>query len=252
MINNDIHIVPGVYAVRSGVASPVVNPAGENAFQPQAKTNAPAKAGRNELCPCGSGKKFKKCCGRGQAPHSVVDALRMTNSDAFQEEILIKDYREATKEGDFRRMLNGVLSGLIALFVSVSQQHGTPIPLTMSCPHQGPQVVLRFGPLAYGGADRHMNLEFCYKCSDAFVRFYRTQWIPRKDKSENDFTMEERALLQHLRNSILKSWRAEYYNPWSRQGKPKPQLSPWNLAKPDHHCENKVRDRKSRTERRLN
>ena len=22
------------------------------------------KAGRNELCPCGSGKKYKKCCGR--------------------------------------------------------------------------------------------------------------------------------------------------------------------------------------------
>lgn len=35
-------------------------------------TSAPApvtrqKIGRNEPCPCGSGKKFKKCCGRGQA-----------------------------------------------------------------------------------------------------------------------------------------------------------------------------------------
>ena len=25
---------------------------------------APPKIGRNELCPCGSGKKYKKCCGR--------------------------------------------------------------------------------------------------------------------------------------------------------------------------------------------
>lgn len=25
---------------------------------------APAKVGRNEPCPCASGKKFKKCCGR--------------------------------------------------------------------------------------------------------------------------------------------------------------------------------------------
>ena len=25
---------------------------------------APAKVGRNAPCPCGSGKKFKKCCGR--------------------------------------------------------------------------------------------------------------------------------------------------------------------------------------------
>jgi preprotein translocase subunit SecA len=24
---------------------------------------APVKVGRNELCPCGSGKKYKKCCG---------------------------------------------------------------------------------------------------------------------------------------------------------------------------------------------
>jgi SEC-C motif-containing protein len=26
--------------------------------------NRPSKAGRNDPCPCGSGKKFKKCCGR--------------------------------------------------------------------------------------------------------------------------------------------------------------------------------------------
>jgi len=25
---------------------------------------APVKVGRNEPCPCGSGKKYKKCCGR--------------------------------------------------------------------------------------------------------------------------------------------------------------------------------------------
>lgn len=27
------------------------------------------KVGRNELCPCGSGKKFKKCCGAPSEPH---------------------------------------------------------------------------------------------------------------------------------------------------------------------------------------
>lgn len=27
------------------------------------------KVGRNEPCPCGSGKKFKKCCGASTAPH---------------------------------------------------------------------------------------------------------------------------------------------------------------------------------------
>lgn len=29
-------------------------------------TREEPKVGRNELCPCGSGKKFKKCCGRGK------------------------------------------------------------------------------------------------------------------------------------------------------------------------------------------
>ncbi len=27
-------------------------------------TRAEAKVGRNDPCPCGNGKKFKKCCGR--------------------------------------------------------------------------------------------------------------------------------------------------------------------------------------------
>ena len=26
----------------------------------------PKKIGRNDLCPCGSGKKYKKCCGRNK------------------------------------------------------------------------------------------------------------------------------------------------------------------------------------------
>jgi uncharacterized protein YecA (UPF0149 family) len=32
----------------------------------------PEKVGRNDPCPCGSGKKFKKCCGAG-APGSDDD-----------------------------------------------------------------------------------------------------------------------------------------------------------------------------------
>ena len=30
------------------------------------KQRKPPKIGRNELCPCGSGKKFKKCCLKGR------------------------------------------------------------------------------------------------------------------------------------------------------------------------------------------
>jgi uncharacterized protein DUF1186/SEC-C motif-containing protein len=34
-----------------------------NNFAPNAPYIAPEKTGRNDLCPCGSGKKYKKCCG---------------------------------------------------------------------------------------------------------------------------------------------------------------------------------------------
>ena len=34
--------------------------------QTQQPVRAEQKVGRNELCPCGSGKKYKKCCGANQ------------------------------------------------------------------------------------------------------------------------------------------------------------------------------------------
>ncbi len=36
----------------------------ERPYTPPVPYRAPPKVGRNEPCPCGSGKKFKKCCGR--------------------------------------------------------------------------------------------------------------------------------------------------------------------------------------------
>ena len=33
-------------------------------LNPQKTKNAEKKAGRNEPCPCGSGKKYKKCCSK--------------------------------------------------------------------------------------------------------------------------------------------------------------------------------------------
>src|SRR4051794_28490895 len=43
-----------------------------------------AETGRNDPCPCGSGKKFKKCCAAGEAvvvPDETRRALAMHNSD---------------------------------------------------------------------------------------------------------------------------------------------------------------------------
>jgi hypothetical protein len=74
VINSNIGSSNNVEALRGDVTAPE---ASEGAFQSQAKGNAPAKVGRNEPCPCGSGKKFKKCCGPGQdctgLTHAVLD-----------------------------------------------------------------------------------------------------------------------------------------------------------------------------------
>ncbi len=40
--------------------------ASEKSEAPKPFVRAAAKVGRNDPCPCGSGKKFKKCCGAGQ------------------------------------------------------------------------------------------------------------------------------------------------------------------------------------------
>jgi uncharacterized protein YecA (UPF0149 family) len=37
--------------------------AGEEAARTKTVTRDQPKVGRNEPCPCGSGKKYKKCCG---------------------------------------------------------------------------------------------------------------------------------------------------------------------------------------------
>jgi len=36
----------------------------ERLLNPPQPVTAEKKVGRNELCPCGSGKKYKRCCGR--------------------------------------------------------------------------------------------------------------------------------------------------------------------------------------------
>lgn len=49
---------------REKVAEPVTASHGEETKKPAARSNE--KVGRNDPCPCGSGKKFKACCGVGQ------------------------------------------------------------------------------------------------------------------------------------------------------------------------------------------
>ena len=51
-------------AINVGEQAPKVNSASDSKAQPVVN-NGP-KVGRNDPCPCGSGKKYKNCCGRNQ------------------------------------------------------------------------------------------------------------------------------------------------------------------------------------------
>ena len=49
---------------------PLRRPGARADREPATVRRTAPKIGRNEPCPCGSGKKFKQCCGRGGAPSS--------------------------------------------------------------------------------------------------------------------------------------------------------------------------------------
>jgi hypothetical protein len=166
MINNENHIAQGVDALLSDVASPVVNPAGEDAFQPQAKTNAPAKVGRNEPCPCRSGKKYKKCCGRGQAAkQSMADEFQSDRreADAKDRSAILREVEleaqllEGTPFGGFqaRKLIDywvtaDTWEGLVTEVEG--QTYRAPLtlfsPLRTPTPHNDRKAV-RFNPTAY-------------------------------------------------------------------------------------------------------
>ena len=51
---------------RTQVAKPTSESHGETAEQPKKPAKTAAKVGRNDPCPCGSGKKYKNCCGKAE------------------------------------------------------------------------------------------------------------------------------------------------------------------------------------------
>jgi SWIM/SEC-C metal-binding protein len=55
--DNEVHCIVGIEPDQPEDISDVVR-----ALDPPAPFIAPSSVGRNDPCPCGSGKKFKKCC----------------------------------------------------------------------------------------------------------------------------------------------------------------------------------------------
>ncbi len=58
-------VATGARATTTTTAAPLAQPA-STTTAPRAASQPPAKVGRNDPCPCGSGKKYKHCHGRGQ------------------------------------------------------------------------------------------------------------------------------------------------------------------------------------------
>jgi preprotein translocase subunit SecA len=59
-----IHVDPEKEAPkRERVLDPGENVGGDGSIKPSPRRNADKKVGRNDPCPCGSGKKYKKCHG---------------------------------------------------------------------------------------------------------------------------------------------------------------------------------------------
>ena len=56
-------------SVRPFSSSTLVMPLREATYEREMSKRLRAKVGRNEPCPCGSGKKFKKCCGFASELH---------------------------------------------------------------------------------------------------------------------------------------------------------------------------------------
>ncbi|MDD6490012.1 MAG: preprotein translocase subunit SecA [Clostridia bacterium] len=64
---DDIKAAAGKFMEREQVAQPTsTNLDGEISTNKTIRKTKKQKVGRNDLCPCGSGKKYKKCCGKNQ------------------------------------------------------------------------------------------------------------------------------------------------------------------------------------------
>ena len=81
---------------------------------------APMPPGRNEPCPCGSGRKFKHCCGREQPQATAAPARSAQGSYAWQ---LLQAGRAAQAEAECERLLaRAPLHGQTLICLALARQ----------------------------------------------------------------------------------------------------------------------------------
>ena len=65
-VRHIMNVVPKENMERKQVAKPVTASHGSDGTVAKQPVKVGKKVGRNDPCPCGSGKKYKKCCGFNQ------------------------------------------------------------------------------------------------------------------------------------------------------------------------------------------
>ncbi|HAZ31759.1 MAG TPA: hypothetical protein DCY61_03525 [Dehalococcoidia bacterium] len=125
----------------------------------QGMARSESKAGRNDPCPCGSGKNYKKCCGATGKPVSLPDRRLMErNLRAVQKLMAKQDFGSVDEMNAYLRQVSGI--GRIPRWVPETplEQAQDIIYQALETPEKKERVRLAMEAL-----------KVCDDCSDAYV-----------------------------------------------------------------------------------
>jgi len=125
----------------------------------QEMARAKSRVGRNDPCPCGSGKKYKKCCGAASKPISLPDRRLMErNLQAIQKLMAKQDFKSVDEMNAYLRQFAGI--GRIPRLVPESplEEAQELIYQALETPEKKERIRLVME-----------SLKVCGDCSDAYV-----------------------------------------------------------------------------------
>lgn len=86
----------------------------------ETSTNAAPQVGRNEPCPCGSGKKYKRCCGVGAAPK--INTPAAPQYPAGMDPEAMKNQMDPAMMNQFAQMMGRLPKGQLQKLQSIMQR----------------------------------------------------------------------------------------------------------------------------------
>lgn len=118
-----------------------------------------AKVGRNDTCPCGSGEKYKKCCGSASKPISPPDRRLMErNLRAIQKLMAKQDFASVDEMNAYLQQFSGI--GRIPRLVPE-----TPLEQAQELIYQALETAEKKERIRLAME----SLEICADCADAYV-----------------------------------------------------------------------------------